>query len=132
MDGKRYTIFVVAGEGAKRTLRVGRDDIIPDSGKARLRVVDAAPNAEELDVGVAGSRDMIFSGVNFKSEGGPGDVDPETVTLAVHPENKPTVLLRVPNVSLKRGTTTTIVIMGERKLHAFTFTDSLMAPVPGS
>jgi hypothetical protein len=130
MDGNRYTVFLVPEDVSKNTLRIVKDDVIPDSGKARIRVIHAAPGGPELDIKVAGSKDNLFSGVNFKSEAGYKDVDPANVTLEVHAKGEPKVLLRVPKVDLKRSTSTTIVITGASKLSFFKFTDALMSPTP--
>jgi Domain of unknown function (DUF4397) len=130
MDGTRYTIFLVAEDVSKNTLRVVKDDVIPDSGKARIRVIHAAPGAPELDVSVVGTKGNLFSGVNFKSEAGYKDVDPAAVTLELRAKDQTKLLLRLPRITLKRGTSTTVVITGASKLHSFTFTDALMAPAP--
>jgi len=130
LDGKRYTVFLVAEDVSKNTLRVVRDEVIPDSGKARIRVLQASFGAPELDIRVVGAKEDLFSGVNFKSEAGYVDVDPTTVTLELRAANESKVLLRVPKVVLKRGTSTTIVITGGSKLSSFRFTDALMAPTP--
>lgn len=132
MDGNRYTIFLVAEDVSKKTLRIVRDDVIPDSGKARIRVLHAAPGAPELDVTIAGSTDKLFSGVNFKSEAGYKDVEPAIVTLELRANNEQKVLLRIPKVDLKRSTSTTIVVTGASKLSFFKFTDALMAAPPKS
>lgn len=130
MDGNRYTVFLVAEDVSKNTLRIVKDEVIPDSGKARIRVVHAAPGGPELDIKVAGAKENLWSGVNFKSEAGYKDVDPETVTIEIRAENKPKVLLRIPKVELKRSTATTIVITGAEKLNFFKFTDAMMPPAP--
>jgi hypothetical protein len=128
MNGNRYTVFLIEEDSGKHMLRVVRDDVIPDSGKARLRVVHAAFNAPELDVSIAGSKDKLFSGANFKSEAGYADVNPGTVSLQIRGKNEPRILLTVPSLALKRSTATTVVITGAAKLKYFTFTDALMAP----
>ena len=128
MDGDRYTIFLVAEDVSHSTLRIVKDEVIADSGKARIRVVHAAPGAPELDISMAGSKDKLFSGVNFKSEAGYKDVDPTATTIEVRAKDEPKVLLRIAGVNLKRGTATTIVISGSSKLSAFKFTDTEMAP----
>ena len=48
-------------------LRIVKDDVIPDSGKARVRVINAAANAPAFDVSVAGSKDLLFSALAFKA-----------------------------------------------------------------
>jgi hypothetical protein len=127
-NGQSYTVFLIEEDSSRHSLRVVRDDVVPDSGKARLRVIHAAFNAPELDVSIAGSTDKLFSGANFRSEAGYADVVPGTVTLQVRGKNEARVLLSVPNLSLKRSTATTVVITGDAKLKYFTFTDALMAP----
>lgn len=102
--------------------------MIPDSGKARIRVIHAAYNAPELDVTIAGSKGKLFSGANFKREAGYADVVPGTVTLEVRGKNEALVLLTVPRLALKRSTATTVVVTGAAKLKYFTFTDAMMAP----
>lgn len=128
MGGDRYTIFLVAEDVSHSTLRIVHDEVIADSGKARIRVVHAAPGAPELDISMAGSKDKLFSGVNFKSEAGYKDVDPTATTIEVRAKDESKVLLRIAGVNLKRGTATTIVISGSSKLSAFKFTDTEMAP----
>lgn len=129
MDGNRYTVFLIAEDLSRNTLRILKDEVIPDSGMTRVRVVHAAPGGPELDVSVAGSKDKLFEGVNFKSEAGYKDVQPAKVVLEIRAKGEPKVLLRLPAMDLKRGTATTVVITGASKLSFFTFTDA-MVPAP--
>lgn len=129
VNGNRYTVFLIAEDVAKNTLRVVKDEVIPDSGKARIRVVHAAYGGPELDISVANAKDALFSGVNFKSEVGYKDVDPAKVVLEVRAKNEPKVLLRLPAMDLLSGTATTVVITGASKLAFFTFTDAIV-PAP--
>jgi len=130
LDGNRYTIFLIAEDVSKSTLRVVKDEVIADSGKARVRVVHAAPGAPEFDISIAGATDKLFADVSFKSEAGYKDLDPAVVTLQFRAKGKPTVLLSIPNLNLKRATATTVVVTGAGKLSFFTFTDAAMAPTP--
>lgn len=129
-NGSRYTVFLIAENLAKSTLRVVHDDVIPDSGKARLRVVHAAPGGPALDVSIVGATDKLFSGVNFASAAGFKDLAPGTVTLELRAKDSPKSLFRLPAMELERGTATTIVITGASKLGFFTFTDALMSKTP--
>jgi hypothetical protein len=129
MDGNRYTIFLIAEDLTHNTLRIVKDDVIPDSGMTRIRVVHAAPGGPELDISVANAKDKLFSGVNFKSEAGYTDIDPARVVLEVRGKDEKKVLLRLPAMNLKRGTATTVVITGASRLGAFTFIDA-MVPAP--
>ena len=124
LDGDRYTVFLIADDVSRNSLRVIRDDISPDRGKARIRIIHAAYGAPELNVGVVGAKDMLFAGVDFKGDAGYRDVPPATVSLAVRAtDGKGKVLLRIPRVKLARGTATTVVITGASTLGYFTFTD---------
>lgn len=129
MDGNRYTVVYIAQDVSKNVMRILKDDVIPDSGKARVRVIHAAPGGPELDVIAAGSKDKLFSGVDFKSEAGYADVNPGTMTLEVRAKDSPKLLLSIPKLALKAGTATTIVITGAAKLASFMFTDAMMAPM---
>jgi len=131
-DGNRYTVFLIPEDVSKRSLRVVRDDVIPDSGKARLRVMHAAPGAPEFDISVVGATEALFSGLNFSKAADYKDLAPAVVTLEFRAKGAPKVLLTVPRLDLKRGTSTTIVVTGAGKLAYFTFTDALMAPTPKS
>ncbi len=129
MDGNRYTVFLIAEDVSKNTLRIVKDEVIPDSGKARIRVLHAAPGGPELDISIANAQDKLFSGVNFKSEAGYKDIEPAKVVLEVRAVNEPKLLLRLPPMDLKRATATTIVITGASKLSFFAFTDAMMPPM---
>jgi hypothetical protein len=129
-DGNRYTVFLIAENLSKSTLRVVHDNVIPDSGKARIRVIHAAPGGPALDVSIVGATDKLFSGVNFTREAGFKDVAPGSVTLELKAKDSPKVLLRLPAIELERGTATTIVVTGASKLGFFKFTDALMAKTP--
>lgn len=128
LDGNRYTVVYMAEDVSKNIVRVMQDEIIPDSGKARIRVLHAAPGAPELDVSIAGAPEKIFTGVNFQSEAGYKDVEPGLTSLEIRAKGSPKVLLRVPKLDLKAATATTIVITGAKELSSFRFMDSLMTP----
>lgn len=131
IDGNRYTVFVISEDISKQALRVVRDDIIPDSGKARIRLVHAAPGGPELDVQAVGASDKLFSGVNFLSEAGPADVNPNpALVLELRAASEPRVLMKLTPVELRRGTSTTIVVLGQTKLSSFQFTDAMMKQTP--
>lgn len=130
MDGNRYTVFLIAEDLSRNTLRIVKDEVIPDSGMARVRVVHAAPGGPELDISIANAKDKLFSGVNFKSEAGYKDIAPAKVVLEVRGKDESKVLLRIPAMDLKRGTATTVVITGASKLAFITFTDAAVPMTP--
>lgn len=131
IDGNRYTVFVISKDVSAQELRVVRDDIIPDSGKARIRLVHAAPGGPSFDVKPVGSDDKLFSGVDYLGEAGPNDVAPtSSMVLELRAAGESRVLLKVPAIELRRGTTTTVVVTGTNKLGSFRFTDALMKQTP--
>lgn len=129
-DGNRYTIFLIAEDVSKQVLRIVRDDVVPDSGKAKLRVLHAAPGGPSFDVIAKNGTDKLFSDVGFKSEAGYIDVVPAKVDLEFRAKDGAKVLLRVPGVDLQRGTATTIVITGSSTLQYIKFTDLMMKATP--
>lgn len=131
IDGNRYTVFVVSKDVSQQTLRVVRDDIIPDSGKARIRLVHAAPGGPSFDMKAVGADEKLFSGVDFLGEAGPNDVAPTpSMVFELRAAGESRVLMKLPAVELRRGTTTTIVVTGSSALSSFRFTDALMAQAP--
>ena len=126
LDGERYTVFVISQDVGAQTMRVVHDDVIPDSGMARIRLVHAAPGGPSFDVRDVGNDKNIFSDVDFKDEAGYVDVKPTAVNLELRAAGKATILLRIPTLTLQRGVATTIVVTGSSKLSTFTFTDAVM------
>lgn len=128
VPGEFYTIVVIAGEnGPEPTLRVLHEDLSPGQGQSRVRVIHAAPGIGEIDVGVRGSKDPLFQGVNYASEAGFKDVDPMTATLDFRRQHATARILSLPGLKLETGTAETVVLTGSPtdKLKAFTFRDSL-------
>ena len=129
LDGERHTVFVISQDVGAQTMRVVHDDVIPDSGMARIRLVHAAPGGPSFDVRDVGNDKNIFSDVDFKDEAGYVDVKPTAVNLELRAAGKATILLRIPTLTLQRGVATTIVVTGSSKLSTFTFTDAVMKTV---
>lgn len=129
-DGNRYTVILIAEDVSKSTLRVIKDDVIADSGKARLRVLHAAPGGPEFDISIKGATGKLFEDVGFKKEAGYKDLSPSIVTIEFRAKGESKVLLTVPKLDLQQGTATTIVVTGAGKLAYFTFNDAQMAKTP--
>jgi hypothetical protein len=93
--GRHYTILALPGSapdsalsGAARQapgtleLQVIEDDIQPPSeGKARVRVINASPDAPTLAVFVKGGQEVLFSDIDFKEAASYKEVDPMSGTL---------------------------------------------------
>lgn len=109
-DGDHYTIFAVPGDDEKPMLRVVEDDLTrPADGKARIRVVNAARDAGEIDV-VAG--DTVVDGVNFQTVSSYAEVDPWAGSLQVKAEGQAAALATVPDVRFDAGKVYTVVVAG--------------------
>lgn len=82
--GRHYTMIVYPGAApdAKTEVQVINDDITPPSeGKARVRVINAAPDAHTIAAFVKGRQDALFTDVDFKEAMSYKEVDPVTETL---------------------------------------------------
>lgn len=133
-SGAHYTVIAFADEGStgKANMRVLNDDLQPvTNGKARIRFINTAANAGELDLVARGSKDGIFEGVNFRSEAGWKDVDPMKGTLVVRPQHKQNVLATIANVNLEAGKSYTYIVTGNgSKLDVVKIVDDVaQAPV---
>lgn len=130
LEGGRYTVFLVAADMSHNSLIVLRDDLKPDSGKARIRVLHAAPGAPTLRVMIEGRTDTLIRSIGYGSDAGFLDVPPGRVTLRFQPTGGTERLLRLANIELTRGTSTTVVVTGATSLGGFSFRDVMLAPKP--
>jgi Domain of unknown function (DUF4397) len=127
MNGNRYTLIALPNKDGGAKLSVVKDDVVPDQGKARLRVFHAAPGLAEVDVLLEGQKDPVFDNLGFGSEGGFKDLDPATATVVVRRDNPPTTVLRIQKIHLEAGRAYTIVIAGAAptSLATITITDAI-------
>lgn len=127
-DGGRYTIVAMPDGDGEASLKAYRDDLTPDSGKARIRVVHAAPGVDDIDVMVAGQTDPLFDDIDYGSEAGFRDVLPGETTLTVRRGERRLSVKNLPAMSLRAGSATTIVLLARRggAVEAVTFTDSMV------
>ncbi len=139
-DGNRYTIFIMPNEDANSTgdhrlsMKVVRDEMDPDSSKAQLRFVNAAPKAGELDLAIGGQTDPVFDNVNFGNEAGYKGINPISKSqLQVRREDGKASLASVRNISsLQAGKLYTVVVTGKKGAYdVISFEDAVhdMSPV---
>jgi hypothetical protein len=110
-DGSRYTVVALPEKDGGVRLRVLHDEIVPDVGKTRLRVVHAVRGVGEVDVMSEGNKDAIFDNINFGSEAGYKEMDPMQGTLIVLVEGTNRQLLKKA-MNLVAGHSYTIVLAG--------------------
>jgi hypothetical protein len=126
-DGARYTIVALPDDnGAGARLRVLKDEVVPDAGKARIRLINATAGDRKVDLAVKGSREALFSGVHRGVEAGYKDVDPTTATFEVRSDEHGTKPVTIKNLQLQAGRAYTIVLVGRRTgaMEAITFDDT--------
>ena len=125
-DGYRYTIVALPGEHGEPRMRILRDEVVPDAGKARIRVINAAPDIGEIDVAMQGQKDALFSGVNYGSEAGYKDIDPTTSTIDIRSDLRTRRSIQLKNMTFEAGKAYTIVLAGwgTNAIEAITFDDS--------
>lgn len=130
VDGFRYTVVAMSGDDGKIITRVLRDEVVPDSGKARVRVIAAVRGGDVRDVRVSGDKDALFSSVMFGTESGPKDVPPRHGAVVVKYGPDPAHTLRLPSAEWKAGTSYSIVLVGGggKKVEAVTFDDRAATP----
>ena len=134
-DGAHYTVVAFPDEGDddKVNVRVLDDDLKPiTDGKARVRMVNAMANTDEVSMGVAGNDNKIFDDVNFKREAGWKEVDPMSGTFTFTTEDGKKLASK-SGVTLVAGKSYTFVITGERnKADLIMFEDDVAAARSGS
>jgi hypothetical protein len=110
--GRRYTVLAVNEEG-KPALTVITDNLKPPaSGKAKVRVIHAAPGIDRLDIFRAGDKDSIFHGVGFTLVTEYREADPGDTELAVRKRGSKTDELPLKHVKLEAGKLYTIIVLG--------------------
>ena len=132
-DGNRYTIVALPDDKGGATMRILRDEVVPDSGKARIRVINAAPGVKDADVALQGQKDPLFSDVDYKSEAGYKDITPITATVEIRGDDPNSKPILVKNVHFDAGKAYTIVLTGwkSKPVEVITFDDSETGGVAG-
>lgn len=134
-NGGRYTaIALPEKDGSGADLKVVRDELVPGSGKAQVRVIHAAPGVGEMDVFIDGQKDALFSGVNYSSEAGFKEIDPVAGTVEIRSADSHKRVVSLRNVKFETGKSYTIVIAGSpmSKVEAITFNDALTPGAPAN
>jgi hypothetical protein len=125
-DGNRYTIVALPDDKGGATMRILRDEIVPDSGKARVRVINAAPGVKDVDVALQGQKDALFEDVDYATEAGYKDITPVTATVEIRREDPKGKTILVKDVHFEPGKAYTIVLTGSKTnpVEVITFEDT--------
>ena len=126
--GRYYTVIALPKEadGSGIELKTMKDEEPDDPAMARLRVINAAAGDQSFQI-VTEADSSLIGGLGFKDDAAK-DVQPGVYTLVVSLDGKPnTALLRLSDVDLPAGKSTTIVLVhpkaGSAKLEAVTIAD---------
>lgn len=127
INGNRYTIVVLPTKEGGARIVVLTDEVVTDTGKARLRVVNAAAPDGDLDVGIEGRTEPVFDDLAYGAAAGFKNVDPAGAVIVVRQNQPPMTALKMPRLRLEAGKSYTIVVLGDRAgaLQAITVTDAL-------
>lgn len=116
-DGHRYTLVALPEEkGSGAQLKAFRDEVVPDAGKAKVRVINAVPNAGELDVVLSGHKDALFEDIDYGHEAGFKEIDPQSGTLQIRRDGgdlaKAPKTIDAGRVQFEAGRAYTLVVAG--------------------
>ncbi len=129
-DGKHYTVVAYEDADGKPVLRVFKDDeSAPAAGKAKLRLIHAAPGAEPVSVWAAGHKDKLAGESRFSTTSGWENVDPVNGPLEVRAGNEKTgARVSLKSAGLEAGKLYTFVVEGgpksADKLHVVEIVDT--------
>jgi hypothetical protein len=129
-DGKHYTVVAFEDKDAKPVIRVFKDDeSAPSDGKAKVRLIHAAPAMDPVSLYVAGRNDKLVGESRFSDSSGWDNVDPVNGRLEIRVGNdKSGARATVPADRLEAGKLYTFIVEGGPKsgqpLHVVRLVDS--------
>ncbi len=125
-DGDRYTVIALSDRIGGMSLRVIHDALMPDSGKARVRFIHAAPHLEHIAVAMTGQPDPLFGDVAFGAAMDARDVSPATAGFLVRSASLGAPLVRTPSIALSAGTAYTFILTARSNgdLAVISFSDA--------
>ena len=127
--GQAYEILVTGG-GDDLELTITGTDLRPvPAGQARLRVIHAAPDAGGVDVGVEGSEENLFEGIDFREVTDYLVLDAGDYSLEVRPGGEDMTVALHSDATLAEGITYDLVALGRPEDQTLTLL-ALMAEVP--
>ena len=101
--GQAYEILVTgAGDDLEATI-TGTDLRPLAQGQARLRVINASPDAGAFDVGIAGSEENLFEGVDFRDATDYVVLDAGDYALEVRPGGEDMTVALQSDATLRGG-----------------------------
>lgn len=131
--GKHYTILAVDQKDGKPALNAINDDLAePSAGRAKVRVINAAPALADVDLYGADRKSALISGAGFNHATDYKDIEPTTTELVVRDAANKHRQAVLQNVRLEAGKLYTLLVVGGKGAHltAETIEDQLVPPSP--
>jgi len=126
--GQAYEILVTgAGDDLEATI-TGTDLRPLAQGQARLRIINASPDAGAFDVGIAGSEENLFEGVDFRDATDYVVLDAGEYSLEVRPGGEDMNVALQSDATFEEGVTYDLIALGRADDQTLTLL-ALMAPV---
>src|SRR5215213_8734815 len=127
--GQAYEILVT-GTGDDLEATITGTDLRPlAQGQARLRVINASPDAGPIDIGVQGSEDNLFEGVDFRDATDYIVLDAGDYALEVRPGGEDMTVALESDATFEEGVTYDLIALGRPDDQTLTLL-ALMAEVP--
>jgi len=126
--GQAYELLVTGG-GDDLEVTVTGTDLRPlAQGQARLRIIHASPDADAFDVGIAGSEENLFEGINFGDATDYVVLDAGDYSLEVRPGGEDMNVALQTDATFEEGVTYDLIALGRADEQTLTLL-ALMAPV---
>jgi hypothetical protein len=126
--GQAYEMLVT-GAGDDLELTITGTDLRPLAhGQARLRIIHGSPDADAFDVGVEGSEENLFEGINFRDATDYVVVDAGEYSLEVRPGGDDMTVALQSDATFEEGVTYDLIVLGRADEQTLTML-ALTAPV---
>lgn len=113
-DGWTSNILAVVGQLANIQLQTNTVDISEtDPGQARLRVINAVPDAQSISVGAPGNQEAMVDGVQFPNASDYQTVNPGTYDLEVRNADSGQTLVAAPGIQVDAGQVYDLFALGQ-------------------
>src|SRR5215211_731109 len=127
--GQAYELLVTGGGDDLEVTITGTDLRPLAEGQARVRVIHASPDAGAIDIGVQGSEDNLFEGVDFRNATDYIVLDAGDYTLEVRPGGEDMTVALESDATFEEGVTYDLIALGRPDDQTLTLL-ALMAEVP--
>jgi len=129
--GNYYTILAATRTDGKPLLGTCSDDLAqPEPGKAKRRVIHAAPGVRKVDLYVAGTKTALINGVGFTDAPRYKEIDPAVLTdIDVRTADRKSSATKIGSINLAAGKLYTLVLMGgnRQEVTSMLIQDELVA-----